>query len=442
MTAALDDLQINMQQCWRCSQCKWIPSLTEQRFNKICPSMEWGGFHSYSGGGKVQTAYALRQGAVPYTNKMLETVFACTMCGACDVGCKSNNAELVEPLDILYALRARIAADGKSLPAHIAMIESLRTKGNPFGKPATDRHRWSDGLRLKDAKREPVDVLLHIGCEDAYSVEYWPELRAIVTLLNRARVKFGIHRDERATGELAFDLGFQGDARSQAQAMASLFESSEAKTIVTCSAASYAAFRNVWPRLGVTLKRPSPLHITEFVEKLFEEGTLNTSSSLQATVTYHDSCKLGRLSETYVDTHSKWTTVLNNWVIHEPPKPILFGNNGLYDAPRKLLSRISGVSITEMPRNRGAAWCCGGAGGAREAFPAFSEFAAKQRLEEARSTGASTLVTASCACHRQLERAGRGAADAADRKDPVQVMGLFDMLAKVTQPEATTVPAA
>ena len=138
MTQTLDELEQNMQQCWRCSHCKWVPSMTEQRFNKICPSMEWGEYHAYSGGGKVITAYALRKGDVPYTDKMLESVFACTMCGACDVACKSNNAELVEPLDILYALRARIAADGKSLPAHLALIESLRAHGNPHGKPASE----------------------------------------------------------------------------------------------------------------------------------------------------------------------------------------------------------------------------------------------------------------------------------------------------------------
>ena len=50
----------NITNCWRCSHCKWVPSPKSHDFSVACPSIEWCGFHSYSGGGKVITAFALK----------------------------------------------------------------------------------------------------------------------------------------------------------------------------------------------------------------------------------------------------------------------------------------------------------------------------------------------------------------------------------------------
>ena len=427
MTTTLTDLDQNLHQCWRCSHCKWVPAPASHRFSRICPSVEWGNFHTYSGGGKLITAYALSRDAVPYSAKTVESVFACTMCGGCDIGCKSNNAELIELQDVLYALRAKMAADGQNPPEHLAMIDSLRAHGNPFGKPAADRATWADGLGLRDATRESVEVLLHIGCDNAYSRDYWPELRAIIGLLTQAKVDFGIaFAAERTTGEAAFDLGFQDDAREQAAQMAALIAATGSRRIVTCSAGSYSAFRTIWPRLRVAPPAADVTHSTAFVEELFAEGRLQTAGTFEALATYHDSCRLGRLSEPYRPSDAKWIRVLNNLPVHDPVKPIPFGNDGLYDAPRRLLARISGVTITEMERNRESVWCCGGKAGAPEAYPEFAVFAARERMAEARATKAELVVTASCACQKQL---------AAAREDGApQVIGLFSLIAAATAP--------
>ena len=54
----LPALAQNIRHCWRCSHCKWVPSPKSYDFAHACPSIEYGGFHPYSGGGKVITAYA------------------------------------------------------------------------------------------------------------------------------------------------------------------------------------------------------------------------------------------------------------------------------------------------------------------------------------------------------------------------------------------------
>ncbi|TAL01150.1 MAG: (Fe-S)-binding protein [Rhodospirillaceae bacterium] len=427
----LADVVGNISHCWRCSHCKWVPSPVSNAFAHACPSVQWGNFHAYSGGGKVITAFALKEGEAECTETALESIFACTMCGACDTSCKINNGETVEPLNILYALRAHVAGEGRSLPAHLAMIGNLRRVGNSAGRPREDRSRWCEGLDIKNALTDRVDVLLHVGCENAFDPELWPELRAIVALLVKAGVDFGIaYGRETATGETAYDLGFQDDARSLGVAMADLIAASGARRVVTCSASSYAGIRNIWPRLGIAAPACAVVHITDFVDQLIDQGKLAIDGVFDATVTYHDPCKLGRLSEAYTPSNAGWTKVLNTISVRDAPKQILFGNGGLYEAPRKLLNRIGRLKLAEMERSRVASYCCGGAGGAKEAFPDFSRSAAEHRLAEARATGASVVATACGTCRRHLGEV----ADAAG--DGLKVMGVFELLASaMAQPK-------
>lgn len=420
----LASLTGNISHCWRCSHCKWTPSPMSNEFAHACPSIQWGEFHAYSGGGKVITAFALKEGEAEYTDTALKSVFACTMCGACDTSCKTNNAELVEPLSILYALRAHIAQEGHSLPAHLQMRDNLRQHGNALGRPRTERSLWSEGLALKDALAEPVDVLLLIGCDYAFDRALWPELHAIVRLLRDAGVDFGVaHAAEVSTGEGAYDLGFQDDAHGLAKKMADVIALSGARQVVSCSASSYAGIRNIWPRLGVAKPVQPILHITEFVDDLFENGKLAPLTGESVAVTYHDPCKLGRLSEETLPSDTRWTKVLNTMSVHEVPKQVLFGNGGVYGAPRRLLERVAGLRLVEMERNRVGSYCCGGAGGAPEAFPDFARFAAEKRLGEARSTGAEVLATACGGCRRHLADVAGSAGE------KIKVMGLFEILA-------------
>ena len=430
--SGLTDLSVNMSNCWRCSHCKWVPAPKSNAFAHACPSIEWGGFHAYSGGGKVITAYALNSGDVECTEEAVETIFACTMCGACDTSCKNNNGDLIEPLPILYALRADVVARGAGPAKHRHLVRNLRITGNAEGKPASERSSWAEGLDLIDATQSRVDVLLHIGCENAFDESRWAELRSIVALLTEAGVRFGIAYDnEAATGETAFDLGYRDDAKALAEGMAALISKCKASTVVTCSATSYHGMVNIWPRLGVSSPTTDVRHVTEFIDDLFQDGTLRLDASRDVTVTYHDPCKLGRLGERFEPSDAGWTKVLNTIAIRDEPTKVLFGNDGVYDPPRNLLRRIDGLKLVEMERTRGSAYCCGAAGGAKEAYPDFASTAAKNRLVEAVATGASIVATSCGGCRRHLDQV------ALDNSVPLKVVGVFELLAaSVSKAEA------
>lgn len=424
---SLQDRRLYQEACTRCSQCKFVPAPQSRAFATTCPSIDFGHFHSYSGGGKVITSYALMAGQAAVTERLVDSVYACTMCGACDTACKTNQGDNVEPLDTLYALRAHLAAGGHVPAKQQALVDRLRQEGSPHG-PRRERSLWAAGLDLKDATKTPVEVLLHVGGDHAHDRRQWPQLKALVRLLQAARVDFGIAYDEESdAGELAHDLGFEDDARALARHQQQLLRRSQATVLLAASAGAYAAFRNVYPRLGITLDGVHVVHSTDYVESLLASGRLTLRARHAGTVTYHDPCKLGRLSEPYTPWQGEWVTVLNVMSVPDSPRPVRFGNEGNYEAPRKLLRHVDGLQLVEMERQRAFSYCCGAGGGAAEAFPEMAEAAGVQRLKEAQATGASTLVTACAGCQRHL------AATAAAHGIDLDVRGVFELLVQDLQ---------
>lgn len=420
---SLQERRWNIEQCNRCHHCKIIPTPRSQRFSAACPAIEYGNFHAYSGSGKIITAYALMDGRAQYTQEMEDSITTCSMCGACDTTCRTLNGDLVAPMDTLYEVRAKMFDDGRIPPEHRVLLDNIEKHGNPLGKPRTKRSCWSDGLQLKNATSENVDVLLHVGCSSAFDENQWPSLIWLVQLMNKANLAFGTLGDQEPhAGGLAYDLGHQALARQCAEETIRLVRASGARTLVAADAESLAAFRNAYSRMGLSFDPVRVVHVTEFLEELGPEVFGPIFASRDQVVTYHDPCRLGRLSEPFVQWEGKWTSTMNGLRISEPPQPARNGLNGVYDAPRRLLQSISGAHLVEMERTREFSYCCGAGAGGREAHPEFADQAARDRLEEAAASGATLLVTSCSTCVRHL-----GAAAKKFRPD-LRVVSLIDYL--------------
>lgn len=400
---SLEKQRWNIEQCNRCHQCKASPVQTSKKFAPLCPAIEYGQFHAYSASGKIITGYALMHGSAEYTPEALESITTCSMCGACDTACQFILGDLVQPLDGIYELRAKMFADGQVPAAQRKMLDNIAMHGNGQGVPRADRTRWAESLKLVDATSEQVDVLLHIGCANAFDESQWPGLIGIVEAFRKVGLSFGtLGEQESHAGSLAFELGHRELAQRCAEETARLVRASGARLLVTCDADSIAAFRNFYPRMGVTLDPVRVLHITEYLEELASEGRWTTGAANEEVVTYHDPCHLGRLSELHEPWDGEWTAVMNGMRIAVPPRPHRFGLGGIYDAPRQLLQAVPGTRLVEMERRREFSYCCGAGGGGKEAHPEFAEQAALHRLEEAVSTGATTLVSSCGTCTRHL----------------------------------------
>jgi Fe-S oxidoreductase len=417
---ALEDFRPDAMRCSRCSYCKWIPFdlMKSWRFAQGCPSVAFRNFHSYSASGRLITMLSLMDGRCEVNEQVVDIAYQCTLCGQCDVSCKVCRYNM-NVLDALHEFRRTLAAQNKVPAAYPALIGRLRESGNMAGAPQARRSTWAAGLGLKQLGVDGVakaDVLFHAGCGYAFDNSLRSAVRAAATVLAAGGLDFAMDSSEGCCGAKAYDMGYRRDFEAAARANLHRWAVAGVKTVVTPCAGCYHAFKRLYPTVGSAIE---VLHTVEYADRLLKQGSLKLTKPVPVTVTYHDPCRLGRQGEPYEPWAGEEVKLYGQVVTYEPPRPRYNGAQGVYDPPRDVLKAIPGLELVEMERVREAAWCCGAGGSAREAYPEFSAWTAGERIEEARSTGADTLVTACPGCKRQL-------ADAASAGGAA--MKVFDVL--------------
>ena len=398
----LEQYKGDMDMCCRCSACKFIPLQKVAGFSyaNVCPSISRFNFHSYSGGGRVNIGAAMLRDGFKYSDRLLDIVYNCQMCGACGVSC--NYAMDMEVLEPIQEFRIKCVEDGKTNPALDKAIATLRKSGSMV--PATGkRGEWASGLKLKNAAKEKVDVLYHVGCLTSYDKGMQKLAKAAAKILQKADIHFGIAGDsETCCGGRAYQMGYRKDFLNQAKKNAALIKKAGIKTVVTTCADGYQAFKVLYDKYGLKGKL-EVFHISEYIDKLVKDGRLKLGKKVDISVTYHDPCRLGRLGEPWI--HWAGKKIPGDRFVFDPPKIYRRGTYGVYEPPRRVLKSIPGVKLTEMTRIREYSWCCGAGGGVTESNPEFAKWTAADRVEEAKSTGAEAIVTACPWCVRTLSTA-------------------------------------
>ena len=397
---ALKDYENDMMRCCRCSECKWVPQVKISGYDyaQVCPSISKYNFHAYSAGGRLAIGLSMLQERLDYTDGFLDILYRCQMCGACDVSCKSNKD--MEPLAIAQELRFKAVEDGQLHPVHMMVIDGLKKEDNMMQSKKAERGEWAKGLDVKNITEDKAEVYFHAGCRYCYDEELWPVARAAVSLLKKAGVDVGIAgKDETCCGGRAYELGYLGEFTKYAENNVDMLKVAGVKTVVTACADGYHAFKVLYPKMGHG-GNYEVLHITEYLDRLIKEGKLKPTKKAPMKVTYHDPCHLGRMGEPFVPWDGVEKKVFNQVYIYDPPKPWRKGTYGVYEPPRDVIRSIPGVELVEMERIKEYSWCCGAGGGVIDAYPEFAEWSARERIEEARSTGAEAIVTACPWCKR------------------------------------------
>ena len=143
------------------------------------------------------------------------------------------------------------------------------------------------------------------------------------------------------------------------------------ETVVTACAGCYNMIVEQYPKLGIDV-RPKILHSSQYIKKLLDEGRIHLSKIGAGTkATYHDPCHIGRMT-------------------------------GIFENPRAII-RAMGFELTEMPRNREGALCCGAGGGYKAIDGESAKRIANERSLEAKGTGSRLLITACPFCVRNLK---------------------------------------
>jgi hypothetical protein len=167
-------------------------------------------------------------------------------------------------------------------------------------------------------------------------------------------------------------------------------------TVIASCPACNLMWRQVYPawakklglEYGITARHYSEVLAEKIKagEFLFSSPSPSNDKQKAVTVTWHDSCHIGRAS-------------------------------GIYEPPREVIQAIPGVNLVEMHHNREAGHCCGSVLTLIKDPPVAAEVG-KTRLDEALEVGAEKVLTLCPCCQFQL----RVSAD--KKKIPIQIVDL------------------
>jgi Fe-S oxidoreductase len=335
-------------------------------------------------------------GAVPATSPA--SLWQCTTCAACMEACPV----FIEQMPKIVDMRRHLVMEEADFPDSMQeAISSLEKRGHPFSGTQATRVDWAEGLNVKhvnDAK--DAEVLLWVGCGGALVERNQKVTRATAQLLAQAGVNFAIMgREEKCSGDPARRIGNEFLFEMLAKENVAKLNKYDVKKVITACPHCFNTFRNEYPQYG---GRFEVYHHSEYLAKLVSDGRLKPQTESGRTITFHDPCYLGR-------------------------------QNGVYDAPRTLVTISSRQTPVELERSREKSFCCGGGGGMSFVEEPPDQRVNQERAREILETGADTVAVGCPFCMTMLEdgiNARRGSRD-------VRVMDVSELLWEASQPRAT-----
>jgi Fe-S oxidoreductase/FAD/FMN-containing dehydrogenase len=366
---------------YSCSQCGYCIEECDQFYGR--------GWESQSPRGKWYWLREYMEGRENWNQFMVDTILVCTTCELCNLRCSSSLP--IEPS--WMKLRGLLVHDKKKMtfPPFEMMGASLAKEGDIWAAYRKDRAAWfPQDLKEKHGPDHKATNVYFAGCTASH-VETDIAM-ASVRLLDEAGVDFTYLGDREnccATPMLVagkWDL-FAETMKKNIQAV----KEAGGDTVVTSCPACDMMWRQVYPtwakKLGIEFGITTRHYSEVVAEKIKSGGFAFPDRGLPpVTVTWHDSCHIGRVS-------------------------------GVYESPRQLIRAIPNVKLVEMPHNRQEAHCCGSVLTLIKDPPVAAEVG-KVRMDEALKTGAEKLLALCPCCQFQFR------VTAEKKKVPIEVVDL------------------
>ncbi len=329
-----------------------------------------------------------------------DELWACTSCRACVTECPVS----IDQLDIINELRRGLVLNEGRFPEEVQpTFESLERNASPWAFSPADRAQWSEGLNIPTyaeafAEGRRPDILFWVGCMGSFDDRAKKITVAFARILQAANIDFAIlGQEETCHGDPARRLGNEYLYQMLAKGTIETLDRYEIKTIVTFCPHCFHQMGNEFPQLGGNYE---VIHHSTYIERLLNAGLvpLNTEHGKRLTMTYHDSCYLGRY-------------------------------NDVYDSPRETLRRALPVlTLVEPERTRDRGLCCGAGGGRMFVDEKVGKRINVERTEELIATGADVIAVACPFCMTMMTDG------VAKLEKDVRVMDISEVVAQQLAP--------
>jgi Fe-S oxidoreductase len=320
-----------------------------------------------------------------------DTLWACTTCGACQEVCP---VFIEHPLKIIQMRQNLILEQEKTPQDLVRTFRNMERQSNPWGIANDKRMEWAEGLEVPTIEDKPdPEWILWVGCAGAFDARIIKQTRAMVKVLAAAKVDYAVlGHQEGCTGDPARRAGNEMLFQMLAEQNVETLKTVGAKKVVTSCPHCLHTLKNDYPQFGGDFE---VVHHTQLLARLVADGKLTPGGAPVDSVTYHDSCYLGR------------------W-------------NREFDAPRDLITAMNVPTVKEMARSKRHGFCCG-AGGARM----FMEEENDQRVnvnrtDEVIATGVEAVAVACPFCNIMLTDGMK----ARDQEDNIKVLDVAELLAQ------------
>lgn len=167
------------------------------------------------------------------------------------------------------------------------------------------------------------------------------------------------------------------------------------KEIVTPCPHCYTTIKTEYPKLIKGKERNyKVLHLSQFIYRLLKEKKLELKKPINAVISYHDPCYIGRQGD------------------------------GIYSEPREIIKAIPGVTLKEIEFTRELSTCCGGGGLLRAYLPLLSVEVSKEKIERQFIPAGAEMVVSSCPfCYQNLY-------EGSETFENIEVFDIIELLLK------------
>ena len=337
---------------------------------------------SYTPRGRGAIIFGLDEGLLEYDEGVADIMYTTLNDRMIQHWCVGN----YDHEELIIDTRARLFEKGLAPEEVAAFAKNLRSNPVQGGDP--EKILSHAGVTMDHG----ANTLLF--CGSAARGTQRKTLTAAGKLFNQAGQAFKVLENEPSSGWALYQLGDIEGAKELSVQLAERIRDSEISTVIALDADSYRMLMGRTTRFGGDIKGIKIKHINAVIAGWLKDQQISVIKKIDDAATYHDPCVLARFFEDV-------------------------------DSPRYILSQILNGELKEMATSKAEANCCGAGGMLAVHRPDVSEAVAVMRIDEAKESASSLLVSGCPRCDETFKNAiaARGIED-------IKVANLVELVAE------------